>query len=255
MIVLICVLLGASFSDSLAEQRINELGQISTSDNSEYVSGVKSYYNRTFSAILALSQIFLVFELTLLFLPKKSELWWRSYLNVFLKGLLFLIPVLIFPTMYMDYPAPVYLHLLGYNLAMFLIFVSILLAIFSLSKSKIFSTFIMQIFYLVLFGSVFYANPIVESATNTLTRSSIINFILSINPMIMGSAIINVDLIRMPFLYDNSVIQFYNFEYPAQIGLLGLIIMPFVFILLSLLFYKLRYNKLFAIKTTEGEIN
>ena len=99
---------------ALGNPRINELGQISTSDNSEYVSGVKSYYNRTFSAILALCQIFLVFELTLLFLPKKSELWWRSYLNVFLKGLLFLIPVLIFPTMYMDYPAPVYLHLLGF---------------------------------------------------------------------------------------------------------------------------------------------
>lgn len=85
----------------------------------------------------------------------------------------------------------------------------------SIGFSGIISQVIVIILILLMSGTVFYANPLIETAPSPL-RGMIVQWSINLNPMLIISAnFFNYDMILAPQMYKLSLIQYYPHYYLA----------------------------------------
>lgn len=97
----------------------------------------------------------------------------------------------------------------------------------SIGLSGILSQVIVIMPVLLMNGTVFYANPLIESVTSNQFREMIVQWSINLNPMlIIGANFFNYDMILAPQMYKLSLIQYYPHYYSSW----GYVVSGYLFI-------------------------
>jgi hypothetical protein len=131
------------------------------------------------------------------------------------------------------------------KLSLFIIAYSVMITAFTLmllsfNLSGVVVQSIVTILLLLMIGTVFYANPLIEQSSGE-TRQSIIQCAINLNPiLIIGADFFNYDMILAPQMYKISLIQYYPHNYPEWYCVTG-VYLAIALILFILARIKLRF--------------
>lgn len=108
-----------------------------------------------------------------------------------------------------------YLKLVLFLIIYGLMIGSLCLLLVSLGVSGNLMQVIVTLITFLMLGTVFYANPLIESAPSNQIRQAIVQWSINLNPiLIIAGTVFNYDIMLSPLMYRISLIQYYPHYYP-----------------------------------------
>lgn len=124
-----------------------------------------------------------------------------------------------------------------------LMLVSVFFLITSFGFSGNLTQVIVTIIAFLMIGTVFYANPFIESASSQV-RPAIIQWTINLNPIVIIAAnFFSYDPMLSPVMYKLSLIQYYPHYYPSWgYVVLGYLIVSAICLLIFVILSKYKYK-------------
>lgn len=108
-----------------------------------------------------------------------------------------------------------YLKLAAFLIGYGLMLTSLCLLMMSSAVSSNLTQVIVTALAFLMLGTVFYANPLIESTPSNQIRQGIVQWSINLNPiLVIAGTVFNYDIMLSPLMYRISLIQYYPHYYP-----------------------------------------